>query len=175
MYKIERNILSSKDLIHIKNLLKELHWKIARDNNKFREQMFDIDQPFQGMYRSTLLEPIGETEKELNEFAKKVSNEVCKRQNLNVNVERIMWNFYKTSDTGTMFHIDTDGIHVDIDKYWSILFSLNDSDGYLQINKFKIKDVENEAKIFKSNLLHKGVAPVKNNFRLNLNLVVKEK
>ena len=66
-------------------------------------------------------------------------------------------------------------MHSDVDKYWSILFSLNNSDGYLQINKYKIKDVENEAKIFKSNLLHKGVAPVKNDFRLNLNLVVKEK
>ena len=88
---------------------------------------------------------------------------------------RITWNFYKKSDTGTIFHIDTNNVHSDVDKYWSILFSLNNSDGYLQINKYKIKDVENEAKIFKSNLLHKGVAPVKNDFRLNLNLVVKEK
>ena len=175
MYKIEKNVLPQKDLIQIKNLLKELHWQNAYDSTKYYNQMYDIDQPFQGMYRLTLDEPIGKTEKELNKFATKVSDEVCKRQNLNVDIIRITWNFYKKSDTGMIFHIDTDNIHVDVHKYWSILFSLNDSDGYLQINKFEIKDVENEAKIFKSNLLHKGVAPVKNNFRLNLNLVVKEK
>ena len=173
MYKIERNILSSKDLIHIKNLLKELHWKIARDNNKFREQMFDIDQPFQGMYRETF-EPADQIEKKLNVFAEKVADEVCKRQNLKTRIIRITWNLYRKSDVGMDFHMDTSNILVDVHKYWSILFSLNSTDCYLQLNKLKIKDVENEAKLYKSNLLHKGVAPTKKNFRLNLNLVLKE-
>tara|TARA_R100001509_G_scaffold12823_1_gene6638 strand:+ start:599 stop:1129 length:531 start_codon:yes stop_codon:yes gene_type:complete len=176
MYKIEKNVLSKEDLYKIKYHLKDLHWTCGCDSLQYLEnELFEVQKPFQGMARETLKEPIGKTEKELNKLAQKVADEVCKRQNLNADIIRITWNFYKRSDTGMIFHIDTDNINVDVEKYYSILFSLNDSDGYLQINKFKIKDKENEAKIFKSNLLHKGVAPIKDYFRINLNLVLKEK
>ena len=66
------------------------------------------------------------------------------------------------------FHIDDSTL----DKYKVGLFSLNTNDGFLEIENEKIPDVADEAKIFQSKILHRGVGPTKDNFRLNVNIVV---
>jgi len=103
----------------------------------------------------------------LNDFGFMITELVCKKANINIkHIKRFMWNLYKKGEEGTK-HTDEED-----DSYYTILYSLNTSDGYLEVGDKKIYDVENEAKIFKSNLLHRGVGPKNSNYRLNLNIVI---
>ena len=77
-----------------------------------------------------------------------------------------MWNIYRAGEEG-IFHNDGEE-----EGLYTILYSLNSSDGYLQINDAKFYDVEDEAKVFPSKLLHKGVGPEKDRLRINLNIVL---
>ena len=77
-----------------------------------------------------------------------------------------MWNLYKPGEEG-IFH--TDSLK---NNFYTILYSLNTSDGFLIVGDQKIYDKQDEAKIFKSNILHKGVGPTKDKYRLNLNVVI---
>ena len=172
-YRIEKNILPKNCIDHIKSLINNLDFINAGDivNSKINN-IFTPNYIFQGMSRVTTDNiNINENNKllytRLNDFGFIITSIVCEKEKIKIkNIDRFMWNLYKPNEEGT-FHVDM----VD-SSFYTILYSFNDSDGYVQIGDKKIYDVENEAKIFKSNIKHKGVGPTKSNYRLNLNIVL---
>ena len=53
----------------------------------------------------------------------------------------------------------------------SAVYNINATDGGTEIDGKFYNDVESQAKIFKSNILHKGFGPKESNVRFNLNLI----
>ena len=166
-YSIVKDILPPDAVRYLIDIVKRLNFRIANDSDEYFNDLFNKDLPFQGMSRVTNEPPIGETEIRLNDFGFIIAQIVCKHANLKIlRIHRLMWNFYKKGEYGN-FHIDEKK-----DNFYTILYSLNTNDGYLELDKEKIFDVADEAKIFPSKILHRGVGPTKDNFRLNVNIVV---
>lgn len=172
-YTIHKNILTPNIIQHLKSLIKDLDFRIGRDNDETAEKIFTRNFQFQGMLRVTTdinnvtNQPLYNR---LNDIAFIITEIVCKKSNINLKkIHRFMWNFYKAGEKGEL--------HQDINDecFYSIVYSLNTCDGYLEINNEKIYDIEDEAKIFKSNIYHRGVGPTKDSFRLNLNIVFEAK
>jgi hypothetical protein len=87
-----------------------------------------------------------------------------------VRLERLYWNLYSRTSECT-FHIDVSSTEK---NYASIVYNLHDNDGGTEIkNHGFYQSQEREAIIFPSNILHKGVGPTNNKWRLSLNIVVK--
>mgnify|MGYP003116691489 FL=1 len=166
---IEKNVLPNNCVKVLKNILCDLDFKIAQDSKCVN--IFE-SQNFQGFSRNTLdSKNVNESNKltytRLNDYAFIIAEIVCKKLNFKIkNINRIMWNLYKRGEEG-LFHTDATE-----NNFITILYSLNTSDGYIMIDEKKVNDVENEAKIFKSIVKHKGVGPTKDLFRLNLNIVL---
>jgi len=78
---------------------------------------------------------------------------------------RFNWNYYNKSSTGT-FHTDSEK-----PNSYSILYSIHDTDGGVQVADSFYKDVEGQAKLFSSCTQHKGIGPKDNLLRFNLNIV----
>ena len=81
-------------------------------------------------------------------------------------VSRYYWNLYSRSSK-CLFH--TDEHHVN--RFISIVYNLHSNDGGTQFKTGTVLANESEAVIFPSHLLHKGLAPKKNKWRLSLNIV----
>jgi len=106
------------------------------------------------------------TNSPLNLFAEIIFDTVTTKLNLtSVYPERILWNMYLPNSRG-IEHPD----HTD-DKYYSLVYSLHKTDGGLMVEDKFFPDVDGQAKIFKSNVIHKGIGPKKDRVRFNLNLV----
>jgi hypothetical protein len=170
-YKIVKDILPSNCIKQIKLLLTELDFILAREDT-YQHMFFDPNYVFAGFSRVTTdTDHMSPSNKllytRLNDYGFMITELICKKANIDLKkIKRFMWNLYRKGDEGTK-HTDEED-----DSYFTILFSLNTSDGYLEVDNEKIYDVENEAKIFKSNLLHRGVGPINTNYRLNLNIVI---
>jgi len=170
--KIVNNILTKKYINHIKYLIKDLDFKIANDSDGDCFKVFNDDNIIQGMSRVTTdIQNIHKLNKmlyiRLNDIGMLITELICKKINLEYKkIDRFMWNFYKSGEKGKQ-HIDNKN-----ENFYSIIYSLNTSDGYLEVGDKKIYDIEDEAKIFKSNIFHKGIGPIKDKFRLNLNIVL---
>lgn len=168
--KIIDNILTKNLVNHTKYLLKDLDFILAYDHERLN--VFEEDNMLQGLSRNTLdRRNIHEFNQKLytrlNDIGLVITELVCKRTNIKYKkIDRFMWNFYKSGEKGKK-HKDTEK-----DNFYSIIYSFNNSDGYLEIGNKKIYDVEDEAKVFKSNIIHQGVGPTKTNYRLNLNIVL---
>ena len=85
-------------------------------------------------------------------------------------ISRFYWNFYSPNSTST-FHVD----HEDAQKT-SIVFNPHSNSGGTEFvidgkTQF-IQSVQNEAIVFQSNILHRGVAPKTETSRFSLNIVV---
>ena len=78
---------------------------------------------------------------------------------------RFNWNYYNKSSTGN-FHTDSEN-----PNSYSILYSIHDTDGGVQVADSFYKDVEGQAKLFSSCTQHKGIGPKDNLLRFNLNIV----
>ncbi len=168
--KIVDNILTKKLISHIKYLLKDLNLILEYDKEGL--EVFKEDNMLQGLSRNTLdRRNIHDFNKilysRLNDIGLVITELVCKRVNIKYKkIDRFMWNFYKSGEKGKK-HSDTKK-----ENFYSILYSINTSDGYLEIGNKKIYDIEDEAKVFKSTVPHQGFGPTKDNFRLNLNIVL---
>jgi hypothetical protein len=162
-----KGILTPRLISSIKELLTDLPFKIAVDNKEHVGKMLDTNIKLQGLSRVSNHPPIGPTESRLNDFGFFITEKICEKVNLNYSkIRRFMWNIYRAGEEG-IFHNDGEE-----EGLYTILYSLNSSDGYLQINDAKFYDVEDEAKVFPSKLLHKGVGPEKDRLRINLNIVL---
>ena len=166
-YSIVKDILPPDAVSYLIDIVKGLNFRIANDSDEYFDNLFKKDLPFQGMSRITNEPPIGEREVRLNDFGFIIAQIACKQADLKIlRIHRLMWNFYKRGELGN-FHIDETR-----DNFHTILYSLNTNDGYLELENEKIFDVADEAKIFPSKILHRGVGPTKSKFRLNVNIVV---
>jgi hypothetical protein len=52
------------------------------------------------------------------------------------------------------------------------LYSLNTTDGGFYLEDKFFPDIMGQAKVFKSNIKHKGVGPIKDKARFNLNMII---
>ena len=167
-YKIVNNILTPNLIKYLKTILADLRFEIGKDTSD-NENIFGKDVNTKGMMCCTSLDKYKDEliSIRLNDFGFIITEIVCKKLNLNVKqIKRIMWNYYTQNEVGS-YHCDHDQ-----NNHYSILYSLNTSDGYIEISDEKIYDIEDEAKIFKSNLKHRGVGPIKTKYRLNLIVLV---
>jgi hypothetical protein len=65
------------------------------------------------------------------------------------------------------YHTDNDN-----DNRISILYNLHTTDGGFYLEDKFFPDIMGTAKVFKSNIKHKGIGPIKDKARFNLNIVV---
>jgi len=80
---------------------------------------------------------------------------------------RLNWNMY-LKNSKPKFHRD-----IDEEGYKSIVYDLHTTDGSTCIGGHFYNDKMGQAKIFDSNLLHRGVIPKNDNIRFNLNIIYK--
>ena len=121
---------------------------------------------FEGMSKCTT-PPTDENENKLNIYAFLITELICKKINLKYKkIKRFMWNYY-TKDQKCNFHTDEKN-----DNFITIIYSFNTCDGYLQVKDDIIKDIKDEAKVFKSNLSHAGFGPTTKTYRINLNIIL---
>ena len=166
MINIQKDILTPKIIRYTKDILKDLKWILAIDNQDYKKIMFDNQTKFQGLSRQTS-DSTDPTEQRLNDIGFIITELVCKKAEIKPKkIHRFMWNLYKQGEEGTL-HKDQKN-----DNYKSIVYCLNNSDGYLEVEGQKVYDIENDARIFNSNLSHKGVGPTNDTYRLNLNILL---
>lgn len=171
-----QNILPPSTNLKIIKLLTLQQWNYAFDNygneNVLMENIFNnVNHGF--FYRSYQekkgILPVTEDSLQLNTYAEVVTDIVNKKLNFtNYNIHRIAWNMYfpnaQTSD-----HIDCEDTN-----YFTILYNLHTTDGGIEINKKFNKDEMGTATVFQSNIKHRGVPPVKDHVRFNLNIIFKK-
>jgi|TARA_Y100001951_G_C11257419_1_gene250281 hypothetical protein len=104
----------------------------------------------------------------LNEEAFKITKIACEKAGItNYEIRRFLWNLYFPGDI-TEIHMDEEG-----DGFTSILYNVHTTDGGTIIDNVFYPDKMGQVKIYKSNVKHQGVAPVKDHTRLNLNILLK--
>ena len=101
----------------------------------------------------------------MNLFANLIYETALQRLEISGELHRFFWNLYVPGDISQL-HLD-----INQDNYYSIIYNLQTTDGGTVINGHKYADKESQIKIFKSNIPHKGLGPIKFNFRMNLNIV----
>jgi hypothetical protein len=79
---------------------------------------------------------------------------------------RVHWNYYLTGQEGRG-HVDQEE-----DNFISILYNPHTTDGGTEILNKTYMDKLGQAKIFKSNWLHRGIATKKDKSRVSLNIVL---
>lgn len=171
--KVVSNIFTKSTNKTILRHLGELPFYIAKDHGSRKRIDAVFEKSNSGFSHSTWLHRKGgETYKTpLNLYADIIFEKVVDNLKLGkVALNRIFWNMYfKNSETE---------LHQDVSKKmpnaYSIVYSIHDSGGGLIIDNKFIKDVPGEAKIFKSNLFHKGTGPKKTNVRFSLNILYEE-
>jgi len=105
----------------------------------------------------------------LHQHAYIVFCHILEKLNLKGTLMRSMWNMYLTNQSSSL-HKDKNE-----DNYISALYSLHETDGGIEIGNQFFKDQIGELKVFKSNILHKGIGPKQSIARFNLNLVIELK
>lgn len=170
MIQIIENVLPKNINLEIINILiKSTNWYIGLDAPGV--DAFDklFNEKSHGGFSMTTFSKEKNTNinTNLNIFAGIITDIVCSKINIKYEIDRFMWNYYLQGNEG-INHID----HIN-NNYLSILYSLHDSDGGIQIKDIFYKDVMGQAKIFNSNIIHKGIGPKTKNARFNLNVVIK--
>ena len=164
--KLVNNILSVEINKQIINDLVNHHWYIAWDNDMNRvEKIFSNKNNGFSIITYDYGKPIGNSP--LNKYGKMVFDIVIKKTKLKAELERIFWNMY--------FKNSESELHKDRPKenFISVVYNLHTTDGGTEIDDKFYKDMEGQAKIFNSNILHKGVGAKNSNVRFNLNLILK--
>ena len=104
----------------------------------------------------------------LNFFGHLVFSLIQERSKFKIkNINRLYWNFY-TPVSEMNFHVDDHNPGRSI----SAIYNLHTNDGGTVIQDNFIYSKESQAIIFRSEKLHKGIAPKISNCRLSLNLVM---
>lgn len=165
---IHKNILPLNENIKIIGELVKSPWYLAQDNkeNIFKE-IFNFNRGFQICTFNTNKDNYINENNLLNDFAKKIFNIILNLQNEKGELVRINWNMYLNFSKPS-YHTDIDDI-----GYKSILYSLHTTDGGILIKNYLCGDKMGEAKIFNSNILHKGIRPKRDRVRFNLNIIYK--
>ena len=152
------------------NIINELishPWSIAQDNiENVRKKLFSEING--GFSLTTLKDGIIQTNTVLNVYGQIIFNIIIDKLKIKARLDRLFWNMYlKQSETE---------IHADkLDpEYFSLVYNLHTTDGGIEIDNKFYPDLESQAKIFKSNILHRGIGPKQDNVRFNLNIMFKK-
>jgi hypothetical protein len=149
------------EVVH--HLCSNVHWALAFDNpeNDVYHNLFYKKQHLGFTFTS-------ENDPQqifLNTVAKIVVHTVAEKLNVKLQVQRFMWNMYYPGQNGKD-HDDRPE-----DNYLSILYNLHECDGGTEIDGKFYPDVLGQAKVFKSNLIHRGIGPKESFVRFNLNVI----
>jgi hypothetical protein len=149
-----------------KNIINELvnhQWYIACDNTQdMCKKIFS--KVNNGFSLLTLENGIIKMNTILNVYGQIIFNIIIEKLKIKARLDRLYWNMYlKESET----EIHTDKLDL---EYFSILYNLHTTDGGIEINNKFYPDLESQAKVFKSNILHRGIGPKQDNVRFNLNI-----
>jgi len=148
------------------------NWEIAKD---FGNQIINLEENTTvGMTLRTLQENKISNNTNfdvLNSYALVIAELVCKTLDIKYrNPKRFYWNYYKPGEKGE-YHEDLQGLPNK--NLISILYTLNTTDGYVEFEKGgRYPDVSGQAKVFRCTQKHRGVGPVKDKVRFNLNIVL---
>lgn len=148
------------------NELTNHHWFIAWDKVKNRSEKIFSDKN-SGFSITTMNDGKIEVNSVLNVYGQIIFNIIIEKLKIKAKLDRIFWNMY-LKESESEFHTDrTDS------NCFSVVYNLHTTDGGLVVNDKFYPDVESQAKIFKSNSVHKGIGPKQYNVRFNLNLIFK--
>lgn len=147
----------------VNHLCSNAHWTLAGDsqNNNVYNNLFYKKEHLGFAFKSEN----NTNQIFLNTVAKIIVYSVAEKLNLKLYVQRFLWNMYYPGQN-SRYHDDTPE-----DNHLSILYNLHDSDGGTEIDGKFYPDVLGQAKVFKSNLIHRGLGPKKSFVRFNLNIV----
>ena len=164
------NVMNKK----IINYLGEQPWSYGSDNDtKYKNSFYDIvSNPLikdsgqtivsylkHGQYRNDLT---------LNFFGEYIFSLIQERSKFKIkDLGRLYWNLY-TPSSESKSHFD-DG---NVGKFISAVYNLHTNDGGTQIENEFIPFKEGQVIIFKSEKIHKAIAPKTNNLRLSLNIIM---
>ena len=148
------------------SLLSEIYgWGFGYDNNS---NQINVDKPDAGFTLKTYNNSFKYIDNDgLNCFAYFISDIVEKNIFFKFkSINRIHWNWYNPGSK-MEFHSDES-----LDKFFSIVYNLHTNDGGTNFKDYKtISSKESQAIVFKSEKLHKGIAPKNIPFRFCLNMV----
>jgi len=162
--KLLNNILTKEINNKIINELVNHHWFIAWDNVMNRgEKIFSNKNS--GFSIVTMIEGKEQMNTVLNVYGEIIFNLIIKKLKTKATLDRIFWNMY-LKDSETEIHTDRP-----YSNCFSVVYNLHTTDGGIEINNKFYPDLEGQAKIFNSNILHKGFGPKQDNVRFNLNLI----
>lgn len=169
---ILENILDKKTNKEIiKELLASAGWFIAIDVKDYSEKYnFLFNKKIHsGFSLTTFSENEYVVNEKLTQYANTIIQIILEKSTLKkVKVKRVMWNYYMKNQNGVLHRDYHD------ENHWSFLYTLNTTDGGLEFNNNFFPDIESEAKLFKSNILHRGIGPKKTIARFNLNVILEE-
>ena len=168
------NILpKSINKLSLAELCNSCRWRLAFDKGP-RDIYVDmllnkVEKDFGWNMRSYHLTEHYDENVKLNTLAETIFHSVLEKSKKFINPipVRFNWNYYNRCSTGN-FHTDSDDTN-----FYSILYSIHDTDGGIKVKDDFYKDIEGEAKLFPSYIEHKGVGPTNSVLRFNLNIVFK--
>jgi hypothetical protein len=153
----------------IKTLLYSPNWQFAEDDDKPAEIGVFDNKVNHAAFILTSYDIFKNINRDniLNLYAETITALVCEKAEVkNYTIQRFCWNYYMPGMSGN-YHTDNDN-----DNRISILYSLNTTDGGFYLGDEFYPDVMGTAKVFKSNIKHKGVGPKNDKARFNLNTVI---
>jgi hypothetical protein len=173
MINIIKNILPLQINKYIINkLCNQPNWCFPHDNeNKSREDFFNNlleDNISNAGFSLVTYDNVSNinVQTDLNLYAEIIFYYIKEKLKFNIHtISRIYWNYYDNSSISN-YHIDRPE-----NNFKSIIYNLHTNDGGTYIENKFFKSNESEALIFNSNIKHKGVAPIKNKHRFNLNII----
>jgi hypothetical protein len=163
------NILSLEENIKIIVKLLNSPWYLGKDNhNNNIQEIFNFDRGFTNCVFNEDKNYSIDINQDVAKDAQIIYERIKTKANINSSkLIRLSWNMYfRTSKP--KYHTD-----MDLDGYKSIVYDLHTTDGATVIGGHIFPDKMGQAKIFKSNILHKGVIPKRDNIRFNLNIIFK--
>lgn len=107
----------------------------------------------------------------INTLVKSIVEHIVKIKKFDITkifIKRILCNLYLKNHIYTKNHVDDSE-----ENFFSLIYNPMNTDGGTIINNIKYTDKKFQAKLFKSNILHRGLGPVNDNYRFNVNIVFK--
>jgi len=160
------NILPKKTNKRIIAHLTNHYWFIARDELPLMKRLEKIfSNKNSGFSLITMDKGKPQLDSVLNVYGEMIFDIIVARLKIKATLERIFWNMYLKESEG--------GNHQDRpdENCLTALYNLHTTDGGVEVDGKFYGDVESQAKVFKSNTLHRGFGPKKDNVRFNLNLL----
>ena len=161
------NLLPKETNKKIINILTLHHWYIAVDYNNMTKAEKIFSNKNSGFSLTTFGEGKVIVDSFLNIYGELIFDIIIDKLNVKAKLERIFWNMYFKENQADLHTDKTDS------NFVSAVYNLHTTDGGTEIDGKFYNDLEGQAKIFDSNVLHRGIPPKQDNVRFNLNLIFK--